>query len=69
MAHIAHQPAPVYVEGVVRRWLAGVVVLGGVELHRHSRLVAWGASSIRVAKDARGAQAFRRCAGRPDRDG
>jgi hypothetical protein len=40
MAHIAHQPGPVCVEGGVSRWLAGVVVIWGVELHqrRHSRL-------------------------------
>jgi hypothetical protein len=29
MAHIAHQPGPMRIEGKVSRWLAGVVVLGG----------------------------------------
>jgi hypothetical protein len=33
MAHIAHQPDPVCVEGGVSRWLAGVVGLGA-ELQR-----------------------------------
>jgi hypothetical protein len=28
MAHIAHQPGPVCVEGGVSRWLAGGVVMG-----------------------------------------
>jgi hypothetical protein len=40
MAHIAHQPGPVCLEGGVSRWLVGAVGLGGG---------AWGASSIRVA--------------------
>ena len=33
MAHIAHQPGPVCLEGGVSRWLVGVVGLG-VELHQ-----------------------------------
>jgi hypothetical protein len=33
MAHIAHQPGPVYLEGGVSRWLVGAVGLG-VELHQ-----------------------------------
>jgi hypothetical protein len=34
MAHIAHQPGPVCLEGVVSRWLVGVVGLGGELLQR-----------------------------------
>jgi hypothetical protein len=29
MAHVAHQPGPVRVEGGMSRWLAGAVVMGG----------------------------------------
>jgi hypothetical protein len=36
MAHIAHQPGPVCLEGGVSRWLVGVVGLGA-ELHLHLR--------------------------------
>jgi hypothetical protein len=47
MAHIAHQPGPVRLEGGASRWLVGVVVLQGAELHQrpHTR-GAWGASEI-----------------------
>jgi hypothetical protein len=49
MAHIAHQPGPVCVEGDMSRWLAGVVVLGGGAAPAPP-LAAWFASSIRVPK-------------------
>jgi hypothetical protein len=50
MAHIAHQPGPVCLEGGVSRWLVGVVGLGA-ELHQRPHTCgAWGASSIRVPK-------------------
>jgi hypothetical protein len=47
MAHIAHQPGPVCIEGGVSRWLAGVVVWGCGPAPAPIR-GAWGASSIRV---------------------
>jgi hypothetical protein len=53
--YCSHQPGPVCLEGGVSRWLVGVVVLGA-ELHQRRHA-------------ARGAQAPRRCAGRPGRDG
>jgi hypothetical protein len=49
MAQIAHQPGPVCLEGGVRRWLVGGVVLGGGATPAPTR-GAWGASSIRVPK-------------------
>ena len=48
MAHIAHKPGPVCLEGGVSRWLVGVVGLGGGAAPAPTR-GAWGASSIRVA--------------------
>jgi hypothetical protein len=41
MAHIAHQPGPVCVEGGVSRWLVGVVGLGA-ELHQRPHAPARG---------------------------
>ena len=50
MAHTAHQPGPVCLEGGVSRWLVGVMVgLGGGAAPAPTR-GAWGASSIRVPK-------------------
>jgi hypothetical protein len=48
MAHIAHQPGPVCLEGGVSRWLVGAVGLGSGAAPAPTR-GAWGASSIRVA--------------------
>jgi hypothetical protein len=59
MAHIAHQPGPVCLEGGVRRWLVRVVVLGGGAAPAPPTRGAWGASSIRVPKKNA------RCPGRP----
>jgi hypothetical protein len=58
MAHIAHQPGPVCLEGGVSRWLVRVVGLGA-ELQRPHTRGAWGASSIRVPKKNARCQAFR----------
>jgi hypothetical protein len=60
MAHIAHQPGPVCLEGGVSRWLFGVVGLGAELLQR---------PHAARGPLLRGARAFRRCAGRPGRDG
>jgi hypothetical protein len=49
MAHIAHQPGPVCLEGGVSRWLVGVVGLGGGAAPAPTG-GAWGVSSIRVPK-------------------
>jgi hypothetical protein len=49
MAHIAHQPGPVCLEGGVSRWLVRVVGLGGGAAKAPTG-GAWGASVIRVSK-------------------
>jgi hypothetical protein len=48
MAHIAHQPGPVCLEGGVSRWLVGVVDLGAELLQRPQAARDWGASLIRM---------------------
>jgi hypothetical protein len=49
MAHIAHQPGPVCLEGGMSRWLVRVVGLGGGAAPAPTG-GAWGASVIRVSK-------------------
>ena len=61
IAHIAHQPGPVRLEGGM---LVGVVGLGAELLHRPQ--AARGALlQCECLRKTRGVQAFRRCAGGP----
>ena len=68
MAHIAHQPGPVCLEGGVSRWLVGVVGLG-VELHQRPQAARGALLHFEWLSKTRGAQAFRAWRGRPGRDG
>ena len=63
MAHIAHQPGPVYLEGGVSRWLVGVVGLG-VELHQRPQAARGALLQFECLSKTRGAQAFRAWRGR-----
>jgi hypothetical protein len=66
MAHIAHQPGPVCLEGGVSRWLVGGL---GAELLQRPQAALGALLPFECLRKTRGAQAFRHCAGRPGRDG
>jgi hypothetical protein len=68
MAHIAHQPGPVRMEGGVIRWLVGVVGLGA-ELHQRPHAARGVLLQFECLRKTRGVQAFRRCGGGPGRFG
>ena len=61
MAHIAHQPGPVCLEGGMRRWVVGVVGVGAELLQRpHAARLARGALlQFGCLRKTRGVQAFR----------
>jgi hypothetical protein len=65
MAHIAHQPGPVCLEGGVSRWLVGVVGLGA-ELHHRPHAARGVLLQFECLRKTRGVQAVR---GMPGRDG
>jgi hypothetical protein len=66
MAHIAHQPGPVCLEGGVGRWLVGVVGLG-VALHQRPHAARGALLPFECLRKTRGVQALRGGPGRPGR--
>jgi hypothetical protein len=68
MAHIAHQPGPVCLEGGVSRWLVGVVGLGA-ELLQRPHAARGALLQFECLRKTRGVQAFGSCSRRPGRDG
>jgi hypothetical protein len=68
MAHIAHQPGPVCLEGGVSRWLVEVVGLGA-ELLQRPQAARGALLHFECLSKTRGVRAFGAWPRRPGRDG